>query len=113
MEWVTRRPTARLWFDAVRHCDAREAVPILLPLAVDMLVDNPLAEGDFYPGDLLVTVLGLPSSTWVTLPGNRWRLTASSATYVGLNSWNASSAHRLRTGSVQASRNARAAAATC
>ncbi|GIJ54042.1 contact-dependent growth inhibition system immunity protein [Virgisporangium aurantiacum] len=57
----------------------REAVPILLPLAVDMLVDNPLAEGDFYPGDLLMTVLRLPSSTWVTLQDGRRRLTAAVA----------------------------------
>ncbi|GIJ58413.1 contact-dependent growth inhibition system immunity protein [Virgisporangium aurantiacum] len=58
----------------------REAVAVLLPLAIDMLVDNPLAEGDFYPGDLLMTVLRLPSSTWIRLQEERKRLTAAVAT---------------------------------
>jgi hypothetical protein len=52
-------------------------VPILLLLAVDMLADNPLAEGDFYPGDLLTTVLKLPPSMWMNLPDERKRLTAA------------------------------------
>jgi hypothetical protein len=55
----------------------REAVPILLPLAVAVLVDSPLAGADFYPGDLLTTVLRLPSSMWVILQDERNRLTAA------------------------------------
>jgi hypothetical protein len=31
----------------------------LLPLAVNVLEDDPFAEGDFFPGDLLLTVLRL------------------------------------------------------
>jgi len=36
----------------------------LLPLALDLLEANPLAEGDFYPGDLLGSVLKLPPGFW-------------------------------------------------
>jgi len=37
----------------------------LLPLAIEVLEKDPLAEGDFYPGDLLGSVLRLPAKTWV------------------------------------------------
>ncbi len=36
----------------------------LLPMAVGMLAVSPLAEGDYYPGDLLMAVLQLPKSAW-------------------------------------------------
>lgn len=36
----------------------------LLPLAVEILEKDPLAEGDFYPGDLLLSVLSLPKEEW-------------------------------------------------
>jgi len=32
--------------------------------AIEVLVQNPLAEGDCYPGDLLGCVLRLPAKTW-------------------------------------------------
>ena len=35
-------------------------VSVLLPRAVDILVREPLAEGDHYPGDLLRNVMSLP-----------------------------------------------------
>lgn len=35
----------------------RESASVLLPRALDVLERNPLAEGDYYPGDLLVAVL--------------------------------------------------------
>jgi hypothetical protein len=38
-------------------------LPHLLPLAVSVLEREPLAEGDFYPGDLLSSVIG--AATWV------------------------------------------------
>jgi CDI immunity proteins len=40
------------------------ALPVLLPLAVAVLADNPLAEGDYYPGDLLHAVVRLPETAW-------------------------------------------------
>ncbi|MEU4430046.1 contact-dependent growth inhibition system immunity protein [Nocardia rhamnosiphila] len=36
----------------------REGVDVLTPVALDILGSNPLAEGDFYPGDLLTALLG-------------------------------------------------------
>ncbi|CAN5524523.1 hypothetical protein BH09BAC4_BH09BAC4_42620 [soil metagenome] len=36
----------------------------LMPLALDKLKDNIFAEGDFYPGDLLVNVLGIDKTYW-------------------------------------------------
>ncbi|MFI6169968.1 contact-dependent growth inhibition system immunity protein [Nocardia sp. NPDC051052] len=41
-----------------------EGVPALLPRALELLAQDPLTEGDYYPGDLLVAVLGIPSSHW-------------------------------------------------
>ena len=49
-------------------------VPILLPLAVAVLLREPLAEGDLYPGDLLGSVLRLPDSAWSNLHVQRQRL---------------------------------------
>jgi hypothetical protein len=43
----------------------------LLPEAAAVLRQAPLAEGDFYPGDLLVAVLGVGSDAWATHPGLR------------------------------------------
>ncbi|MEV6140307.1 contact-dependent growth inhibition system immunity protein [Nocardia sp. NPDC051990] len=37
-----------------------ERTSALLPRALDVLERNPLAEGDYYPGDLLVTALKIP-----------------------------------------------------
>jgi hypothetical protein len=36
----------------------------LVPLAIERLEANPFAEGDFYPGDLLVSVLRAEPSFW-------------------------------------------------
>jgi hypothetical protein len=40
------------------------SLDILIPLAIDKLKDNILAEGDFYPGDLLKSVLDSDTSYW-------------------------------------------------
>jgi len=47
---------------------------ILVPMALDILQDEPLAMGDFYPGDLLVSVLRLPASFWNQHPEMKQRL---------------------------------------
>jgi hypothetical protein len=36
----------------------------LVPLALEMLKQNPLAEADLYPGDLLNSVLAVESDFW-------------------------------------------------
>ncbi|WP_307872763.1 contact-dependent growth inhibition system immunity protein [Paractinoplanes ovalisporus] len=43
-------------------------VPVLVPLALARLEEDPLVEGDFYPGDLLATVLRLPAEHWRSHP---------------------------------------------
>ena len=40
------------------------AVPILLPIAVTVLADDPLAEAGYYPADLLYAVVRLPEPAW-------------------------------------------------
>ena len=40
----------------------------LIPLAIEKLEQNPLAEGDYYAGDLLVNVLRSDSKFWLKFP---------------------------------------------
>jgi hypothetical protein len=40
----------------------------LMPLALERLTSDPLAAGDFYPGDLLMSVLRTDASYWPTHP---------------------------------------------
>jgi len=40
----------------------------LMPLALARLNVDPLAEGDFYPGDLLISVLGTNATYWSSHP---------------------------------------------
>lgn len=46
-------------------------LPYLVPLALDVLHDDPLAQGDMYPGDLLTNVLRLPDEFWSL--NSEWR----------------------------------------
>src|SRR4051812_43426117 len=41
------------------------SVPILVPMALERLEENPLAQGDFFPGDLLKNVLQIDASYWL------------------------------------------------
>lgn len=45
----------------------------LIPLALDKLKENILAEGDYYPGDLLKSVLTSKESYWLN-EINNWKL---------------------------------------
>ena len=40
----------------------------LLPIALERLEEDPLAEGDFYPGDLLSAVLKVEKVFWASQP---------------------------------------------
>lgn len=78
---LRRKPLADFTVEDMRIMLGQEiAVPVLLPMAVDVLVCEPLAEGDFYPGDLLAAVLRLPTSAWSGLEAQRERLAAALAT---------------------------------
>jgi hypothetical protein len=48
----------------------------LLPLALEALEAEPLAEGDFYPGDLLAAVLRVEPGVWSNEPAWRARTAA-------------------------------------
>ena len=43
-------------------------LPFLMPLAVEWLEREPLAEGDYYPGDLLTAVLRIEGAFWPDHP---------------------------------------------
>lgn len=43
-------------------------LPVLLPLAVEVLREDPLAEGHMYEGDLLGAVLTRSSAVWGVYP---------------------------------------------
>jgi hypothetical protein len=51
----------------------------LLPIALEHLEVEPFVEGDFYPGDLLCSVLSLPHSFWVHNPDLRDRVATVAA----------------------------------
>ncbi|MEV4236934.1 contact-dependent growth inhibition system immunity protein [Nocardia sp. NPDC049737] len=53
-----------------------EGTSALLPRVLDVLERNPLAEGDYYPGDLLVSALKIPRSDWTANPTAVIRLRA-------------------------------------
>jgi CDI immunity proteins len=52
-------------------------IAFVLPLAVDVLERDPLAEGDFYPGDLLQSVLNVSTEYWSAHPRLKKRLESS------------------------------------
>jgi hypothetical protein len=48
---------------------------LLVPLALERLRENPLSEGDFYPGDLLAAVLSSDASFWQANEGLAFEVT--------------------------------------
>lgn len=49
----------------------RIGTAVLVPRALRVLADDPWAEGDFYPGDLLAAVLRLDDDYWSSHPDQR------------------------------------------
>ncbi|MFF0138882.1 contact-dependent growth inhibition system immunity protein [Streptomyces sp. NPDC005227] len=54
----------------------RVALHCTLPLAALLLLEEPLLDATFHPGDLLLTAAGAPDSAWALLPDLRTRLSA-------------------------------------
>jgi hypothetical protein len=50
--------------------------PVLVPIALRVLRERPLAEGDLYPGDLLMAVLRVPEDHWAARPDEKAALRA-------------------------------------
>lgn len=46
----------------------RIALPFVLPLAVPLLLEDPLLDAYFYDGDLLAAALALPAADWAPFP---------------------------------------------
>jgi hypothetical protein len=72
---LRRRPIGTLDVEDLRLLlGQQEGIEVLTPLALTKLEDNPLAEGDFYPGDLFEAVLKNPQSYWRAHADQRARL---------------------------------------
>ncbi|MEV4925402.1 contact-dependent growth inhibition system immunity protein [Streptomyces roseoverticillatus] len=54
----------------------RVALPYVLPLAVRLLIEEPLLDAYFYEGDLLLAAVEAPPAAWAVLPdlGERLRI---------------------------------------
>ncbi|WP_406727767.1 contact-dependent growth inhibition system immunity protein [Streptomyces sp. GD-15H] len=62
---MRRRPIGELTVEDMRLLIGQDiGLPYLLPLALDVLRDNPMAEGDMYEGDLLSAVLTRNPAVW-------------------------------------------------
>jgi len=62
-------PVASLTAEDLRLLIGQQVgLSVLVPLAVQQLQRDPLAEGDYYPGDLLASLLRLPASFWAANP---------------------------------------------
>lgn len=76
-----RKPLNELSFAEIRlllnrnHPTELPLVPEVVMMALEILENNVLLEADYYPGDLLYTVLKLPVTFWATQPSLAERLT--------------------------------------
>jgi hypothetical protein len=66
---LRRKPISRLSVEDLRILLGQDVgTEAVLPYALAVLEREPLAEGDFYPGDLLAAVLSLPVDYWRRQP---------------------------------------------
>jgi hypothetical protein len=66
---LRRRPVGELTAEDLRVLiGQRVGLAVLMPRVLAILERDPLVEGDFYPGDLLVAVLGVPGHYWASHP---------------------------------------------
>lgn len=80
---LRRKPLADFTIEDLRIMLGQEiGVSALLPLAVQVVLRDPLAEGDYFPGDLLTNVLRLPDTAWSHLQAERKLLAAALAELV-------------------------------
>lgn len=63
---LRRTPLSRYTTEDLRLMIAQGfSLHYLVPLALERLQANPFAEGDFYPGDLLQSVLQVEATFWI------------------------------------------------
>jgi hypothetical protein len=66
---LRRKPVGALSAEDLRVLIGQKlGLDVLVPCALARLEREPLLEGDYYPGDVLVAVLGVPSSYWLANP---------------------------------------------
>ncbi|WRZ90011.1 contact-dependent growth inhibition system immunity protein [Streptomyces sp. NBC_01007] len=66
---LRRRPIGDLSVEDMRLLIGQDiGLPYLLPLALEVLREHPMAEGDMYEGDLLSAVLTRSPSVWAEFP---------------------------------------------
>ncbi len=63
-----------------------EALDLLIPIALEKLKENLFAEGDFYPGDLLNSILTSKKDFWNSNPTLKMELIATYEAQISL-SW--------------------------
>ena len=67
---LRRRPIGELTVEDMRLLIGQDVgLPCLLPLALKVLRDNPMAEGEMYGGDLLSAVLTRNPAVWTDSSG--------------------------------------------
>jgi hypothetical protein len=71
-----QKPLSELTIEDLRILVGQNvALRLLVPLALERLRENPLSEGDFYPGDLLAAVLSSDASFWQANEGLAFEVT--------------------------------------
>jgi hypothetical protein len=66
---LRRKPVSALTPEDLRVLIGQQVgVDVLVPLALSRLKQDPLLEGDYYPGDVLVAVLKVPAAYWSAHP---------------------------------------------
>lgn len=72
---LTHKPLIAFTVEDLRIMIGQEiALGFLVPIAIELLEDNLFAEGDYYPGDLLHTVLTVDTRFWRENPDSYWQL---------------------------------------
>ena len=69
---LRHKPLGQFTIEELRICIGQYVgLKYLIPIAVERLRDDPLVEGDYYRGDLLVALLEIKLSFWSEHPGLR------------------------------------------
>lgn len=72
---LRRKPLAEFTVGNLRILIGQKiSLSILIPLAVERLEEEPLAEGNYYPGDLLHAVFGAGEEFWACHPDSLQRI---------------------------------------
>ncbi|HEX6501360.1 MAG TPA: contact-dependent growth inhibition system immunity protein [Micromonosporaceae bacterium] len=74
---LRRKPVGTLTAEDLRVLIAQQVgLDVVVPRALRRLREDPLLEGDYYPGDVLVAVLKVPAEYWAARGGQLAELEA-------------------------------------